>query len=65
MPDDLNWRYIGDGVYAKYDGFGVWLHANSHDQPTDRVYLEPVVMAALVEFFKQSAEEARKEKPSG
>lgn len=42
------WHYIGDGVYVMYDGFGFWLHANSHDKPTDRIYLEPQVFDALV-----------------
>ena len=45
-------RYIGDGVYAGFDGMGIWLHANSHDHPTDRIYLEPEVLAALKEFDK-------------
>ena len=47
-----NSRYIGDGVYAGFDGMGIWLHANSHDHPTDRIYLEPEVLAALKEFDK-------------
>ena len=51
-------RYIGDGVYAIYDGFGMWLHANDHANPTDRVYLEPEVMRGLVDFFKQCVKEA-------
>ena len=42
--------YLGDGVYAMYDGMGVWLHANDHLNPTDRVYLEEDVLAKL---FKQ------------
>ena len=42
--------YLGDGVYALFDGYGIWLHANSHDQPTDRVYLEPEILSALNRF---------------
>jgi len=45
--------YIGDGVYAIYDGFGIWLHANDHENPTDRVYLEPKVLNQLVRFSKE------------
>ena len=45
--------YLGDGVYAIYDGFGVWLHANDHENPTDRVFLEPSVMNSLVNFYKR------------
>lgn len=42
--------YLGDGVYAIYDGFGIWLHANDHEHPTDKIYLEPDVFKALVQF---------------
>lgn len=42
--------YLGDGVYAIFDGCGIWLHANSHNEPTDRVYLEPEVYEALKRF---------------
>jgi hypothetical protein len=43
--------YLGDGVYAIYDGFGIWLHANSHDKPTDKIYLEPNVLQAINGFY--------------
>ena len=45
-------RYIGDGVYALFDGMGVWLHANDHANPTDRIYLEPEVVNSLKIYFK-------------
>lgn len=48
-----NSRYIGDGVYAGFDGFGIWLHRNSHDIPDDIVFLEPPVLAALIRFAKE------------
>ena len=44
-------EYLGDGVYAIFDGFGVWLHANDHLNPTDRVYLEPSVITNLNTFI--------------
>lgn len=43
-----NFSYLGDGLYAAYDGYGIWLHANHHARPTDRVYLEPEVFSALI-----------------
>ena len=49
--------YLGDGVYAIFDGYGMWLHANDHANPTDKIYLEPEVMKALISF----GEEARSE----
>ena len=45
--------YLGDGVYAIFDGFGIWLHANDHEHPTDRVYLEPQVLTDLIAFNKE------------
>ena len=47
-----NSRYIGDGVYAGFDGFGIWLYANDHANPTDKIYLEPEVVLQLVNFVK-------------
>jgi len=49
--------YLGDGVYAIFDGYGIWLHANNHKNPTDKVYLEPSVLESL----KQFAVDCRKE----
>ncbi len=46
-------EHLGDGVYAIFDGFGIWLHANHHENPTDRVYLEPSVLEALNRFDEQ------------
>lgn len=48
--------YLGDGVYAIFDGYGIWLHANDHRYPTDRIFLEPSVMQALIRFEKDSKE---------
>ena len=50
--------YLGDGLYAVFDGFGIWLLANSHEDPTDKVYLEPDVFQALVNFEKESKKPA-------
>lgn len=50
--------YLGDGVYALFDGWGIWLHANDHLNPTDRVYLEPEVFTALVGFKKRCDKKA-------
>ena len=45
--------YIGDGVYAEFDGHGIWLRANSYENPTDKIYLEPAVWHALMDFVDQ------------
>lgn len=49
-------EYIGDGVYACYDGFGITLRINDFDNPTDVAYLEEAVFQALVKFHKQVTE---------
>jgi len=49
--------YIGDGVYVIWDGFGIELRANSHDCPTDTIYLEPEVIEKLNAFIKRMKNE--------
>jgi hypothetical protein len=51
------WDYYGDGVYAKSDQCGIWLHANSHKDPTDRIYLEWSVYDSLIEAVEQLKED--------
>lgn len=47
-----NYSYIGDGVYAFFDGFGIWLRTGSHeeDKCDDKIYLEPDVLVSLNKF---------------
>ena len=59
MPNK-GWEHLGDGVYAKYDGFGMLLHANSHIDPTDRIYLEHSVFKSLVEFREREREKMKR-----
>lgn len=52
MSDDT--IYLGDGVYARFnDGFGVDLLANDANRPSDSIYLEDYVLAALVRLARQ------------
>jgi hypothetical protein len=46
-------QYLGDGLYASYDGYQVTLKANSETNPTDTVYLDPHVLFALLNFIKR------------
>lgn len=40
--------YLGDGVYATYDGYQIKLEANGTGmKATDTIYLEPSAMIAL------------------
>ena len=40
--------YLGDGVYASFDGYQIWLAVNHHENK--QVALEPKVMEALLEY---------------
>ena len=42
--------YLGDGVYAEYDGYHIVLKANDPINPTDTIYLDSHVAQALIEF---------------
>ena len=43
-------KYIGDAVYAAFDGFSIWLRTG--DANNQRICLEPAVFRGLVEFAK-------------
>lgn len=53
-----NHSYLGDGVYAQWDGYGFWLRANDHRDHlcTDKIYIEPGVLDTLVQFYKHLTE---------
>lgn len=42
-------RYIGDGVYASFDGYQIWVRAEDASG-TNRIALEPEVFAHLVKY---------------
>lgn len=43
--------YLGDGVYAKFDGWMIELNGNANGRD-NKIYLEPNVYDALVKFAK-------------
>lgn len=47
-PQQLS-QYLGDGVYANFDGYHVLLAANSHDNIV--IALEPTVLEALTKYI--------------
>jgi len=53
MKDDPSKAYLGDGVYASFDGCGISLYANDPLNPTDEIYLEPEVMSGLIKFNEE------------
>jgi hypothetical protein len=42
--------YLGDGVYADFDGFAIILTAENGIAASDTIYLEPGVLDALVRY---------------
>ena len=48
----MNKRYIGDGVYAEYDNYGVILTTKIGGEITNIIYLEAVVLNNLNEYLK-------------
>lgn len=42
-------RYLGDGVYASFDGYQIWLRA-PRERGDHEIALEPEVWRALVEY---------------
>ena len=52
-----NNTYLGDGVYAVFDGFGIELRATNYENPTDIIYLEPLVLKSLISFYEEYYDE--------
>jgi len=50
MPEET---YLGDAVYASFDGYQIWLRTG--DGNNNRIALEPSVMRALVDYAQKIA----------
>lgn len=51
--------YIGDGVYARFDGYQVWFAVDNH--LNEVVALEPRVIEALNKFYEYAKENFKPE----
>ena len=49
MTDDPTSGYLGDGVYATFDGYQIWL-STEREQGMHRIALEPSTMNALTGY---------------
>lgn len=47
--------YLGDAVYASFDGWHIWLRTG--DGNNQRIALEPEVLKALIDYQKHLIEE--------
>jgi hypothetical protein len=54
MPEDK--RYIGDGVYASFDGYSIWIWTDNGIEQSEPIALEPSVLAHLNKFAKDSGQ---------
>jgi hypothetical protein len=48
--------YLGDGVYASFDGFQIWLAVNHHENNV--VALDPSVFAQLCKYVEMLKEKS-------
>lgn len=52
--------YLGDGLFAEFDGYQIELYASNGREKTNSVYLEPAVLCsflAYVEVLKKALTE--------
>ena len=49
---DKKKEYLGDGVYAEFDGFHVALKTGNPDRPDAVIYLEDRVAAEVVRYLR-------------
>lgn len=49
-----NKTYLGDGVYADFDGFHVVLTVDNGVETTNTVYLEDTVINGLLRFLEKT-----------
>lgn len=52
FPPQWSEAYLGDGVYASCDGFQICLRAPRSGSEDHRIYLEPSVLRALIEYHE-------------
>jgi hypothetical protein len=49
-PDQKD-AYLGDGVYASFDGYQIWLAVNHHENK--QVAMEPTVLLSLLAYAER------------
>ena len=49
-------EYLGDGVYAKYDGMGVWLTAENGYGVVNQIYIEDTIFYELKRYWERMYE---------
>lgn len=59
MADTGRKRYLGDGVYADFDGFAIVLTTENGISVQHRIELEPEVCAALLTYISTAFQRKR------
>lgn len=62
MSESLYRKYIGDGVYADFDGFHIVLTTEDGIKATNRIVLEPEVFNSLNSYWQWVLQELYKKK---
>ena len=44
--------YLGDAVFARYDGFSVWLTTENGIEATNTICIDPEVAQALIDYIE-------------
>lgn len=50
--------YLGDGVYASHDGYGVWVWTSDGVRQSEKIFLDLSVLAALRQFVRSASSKA-------
>lgn len=50
--------YLGDGVYASHDGYAIAIWTSDGIRQSEKIYLEPEVLAALDQFVRAALSKA-------
>lgn len=53
MGDRFEKQYLGDGVYARFEGYQVILTAEDGSKATDTIYLDEQVLAAFEKYIQK------------
>jgi hypothetical protein len=56
--------YLGDGLYASYDGYQIRLYADRGEGGEHEVFLDADTLEAFLIYVKQLIQETRKRKRS-
>lgn len=59
IPKTLRTVYLGDGLYASFDGFQLRLYASDGISETNEVFLDSDTLASLLQFVEFIKEKRR------